>query len=67
MDLHQLHVENGVILEDISEEILATPTPLSESQAFAAEASSSAPEAQAFAPRGDDLDDSGDDEDNEEE
>jgi hypothetical protein len=45
MDLHHLHVENGVILEDNSEEIMATPTLLSESQAFAAGASSSAPPA----------------------
>jgi hypothetical protein len=67
-------VENGVILEDSSEEILATPTPLLESQAFAAGASSSAPPtpiAQAPAPRGDDLDDFGlndeDDDDEEEE
>jgi hypothetical protein len=42
VDLHHLHVENGVILEDSSEEILATPTPLSESQAFAARASAQA-------------------------
>jgi hypothetical protein len=63
VDLHHLRVENGVILEDSSEEILATPTPLSESQAFAAGASSSAPPtpiAQAPAPGGDDLDDFGD-------
>jgi hypothetical protein len=63
MDLHHLHVENGVILEDNSEEILAIPTLLSESQAFAAGASSSAPPAplaQAPAPGGDDPDDSGD-------
>jgi hypothetical protein len=61
MDLHHLRVENGVILEDNSEEILATPTPLSESQAFAVGASSSAspaPVAQALAPGGDDPDDS---------
>jgi hypothetical protein len=31
VDLHQLHVENGVILEDSSEEILAIATLLSES------------------------------------
>jgi hypothetical protein len=43
LDLHQLHVENGVILEDSSEEILATPTPLSESQAFVLGSSSSSP------------------------
>jgi hypothetical protein len=63
MELHHLHVGNGVILEDSSEDILATPTPLSESHAFATGASSSAPPVpapQAPAPRGDDLDDSGD-------
>ena len=63
VDLHHLHVENGVILEDSSKEILATPTPLSKSQAFAAGASSSAPPApapQAPAPGGDNPDDSGD-------
>jgi hypothetical protein len=43
VELHHLHVENGEILEDNSKEILATPTPLSESHAFAARASSSAP------------------------
>jgi hypothetical protein len=55
VELHHLHVENGVILEDSSEEILATPTPLSESHAFAAGASSSAPPLpapQALAPGG---------------
>jgi hypothetical protein len=70
MDLHHLRVENGVILEDSLEEILATPTPLSESQAFDVGASSStppAPVAQAPAPRGDDPDDSGDGGDDEEE
>jgi hypothetical protein len=63
VDLHHLHVENGVILEDSSKEILATPTLLSKSQAFAAGASSSAPPApapQAPAPGGDNPDDSGD-------
>jgi hypothetical protein len=63
VDLHHLRVENGVILEDSSGEILVTPSPLSESQVFAARASSSAPPAlvaQAPAPRGDDSDDSGD-------
>jgi hypothetical protein len=57
-------------LEDNSEEILATPTPLSESHAFIAGASSSVPPilvAQAMVPRGDDPDDSDDDEDKEEE
>jgi hypothetical protein len=70
VDLHHLRVENGVIPEDSSEEILATPTPLSESLAFAAGASSSAPPApavQAPAPGGDNPDDSGDDEDDDEE
>jgi hypothetical protein len=70
MELHHLQVRNGVILEDSSEEILATPTSLSESDAFATWASSSAPHvpvAQALAARGDDPDDSGDDEDDDEE
>jgi ribosomal protein L12E/L44/L45/RPP1/RPP2 len=65
VNLHHLRVENGVILEDSSEEILVTPTPLSESQAFAARASAQAP-----ALGGDDPDDSGDggeDDDEEEE
>jgi hypothetical protein len=69
VELHHLQVRNGVILEDSSEEILATPTPLSESHAFAAGASSSAPPVpvvQASAPRGDDLHDSGEDEDDKE-
>jgi hypothetical protein len=69
MELHYLQVRNDVILEDSSEEILATPTSLKESDAFAAGASSSAPSvsvAQAPAPRGDDPDASGNDEDNEE-
>jgi hypothetical protein len=67
--LPHLHVENGVVLEDNSEEFLSTPTPLAESLAFVARASSSAtPAVQAPAPRGEDLDDSGDhDEDEEEE
>jgi hypothetical protein len=70
VELHHLHVENGVILEDNSEEILATPTSLSESHAFAAGTSSSALPvlvAQALAPRGDDPDDSGDGEDDDDE
>jgi hypothetical protein len=70
VELHHLRVENGVIFEDSSEEILETPTTLSESDAFAAGASSSAPHvpaAQASTPGGDDSDDSGDDEDDEEE
>jgi hypothetical protein len=41
VELHHFHVENGV--ENSSEEILATPTLLSESNAFAAGASSSVP------------------------
>jgi hypothetical protein len=60
VDLHHLRVENGVILEDSSEEILVTPTLLSESLAFAAGASSSAPPApavQAPAPGGNNPDD----------
>jgi hypothetical protein len=64
VDLPHLHVENGVVLEDNSVEFLLTPTPLAESLAFAAGASSSAPLApavQAPAPRGDDLNDFGDD------
>jgi hypothetical protein len=70
VELYHLHVENGVTLEDNSDEILATPTLLSKSHAFAAGASSSAPPVpapQAPAPGGDDLDDSGDggDEDDE--
>jgi hypothetical protein len=70
MDLHHLLVENGVILEDNSEEILVTPTLLLESLAFAVGASSSAPQApaaQAPAPAGDDPDDSGDGGDDEDE
>jgi hypothetical protein len=64
LELHHLHVRNGVILEDSSEEILATPTSLSEFHAFVAGASSSAPPvpvAQSPAPGGDDPDDFGDD------
>jgi hypothetical protein len=34
VELHHLCVENEVIFEDSSEEILATPTPLSESDAL---------------------------------
>jgi hypothetical protein len=45
VDLHHHHVENGVILEDSLEEILATPTSLSGSLAFAVVASSLAPPA----------------------
>ena len=70
MELHHLHVENGVILKYNSEEILATPTMLLESHAFAAGASSlapPAPAAQAPAPGGDDPDDSGDGGDDEDE
>jgi hypothetical protein len=64
VDLPRLRVENGVILEDSSEELLPTPTPLVESLAFATGSSTSAPPApavQAPAPGGDDLDDFGDD------
>jgi hypothetical protein len=70
VELHHLSIRNDVILEDSSEEILAIPTPLLESHAFAAGASSSAPPvpvAQAPAHRGDDLDESGDDEDDDKE
>jgi hypothetical protein len=70
VDLPRICVENGVILEDGSEELLPTPTPLAESLAFAAGSSSSAPPApavQASAPGGDDLDNSGDDDEDEEE
>jgi hypothetical protein len=70
VDLHQLCVENGVILKENLEAILATPTPLPGSQDFAARASSSAPPApvaQAPAPRGEDPDDSGDGGEGEEE
>jgi hypothetical protein len=59
-------VENGVILEDSSEEQLLTPTPLAKSLALAARSSTSAPPAPAVqdpAPGGDDPDDSGDDDD----
>jgi hypothetical protein len=64
VELHHLHVENGVILEYSLEEILATPTLLSKSNVFVVGASSSAPPvpvAQASAPEGDDPDYSGDD------
>jgi hypothetical protein len=70
MELHHLSMKNGVILEDSSEEILATPTPLSESHDFAAGASSSVPPvlvSQAPALGGDDPDDSGDEDDNDKE
>jgi ribosomal protein L12E/L44/L45/RPP1/RPP2 len=70
MELHHVQVRNGVIVQDSSEDILATPTLSSEFDAFTAGASSSAPPvpvAQASTPRGDDPDDSGDDEDNNEE
>jgi hypothetical protein len=66
VDLPQIRVENGVILEDSLEEQLSTPTPLAESLAFVARSSTSAPPApavQAPAPGGDDPDDSGDDDD----
>jgi hypothetical protein len=57
-------VENGVVLEDSSEEFLPTPTLLSESLAFAVGASTlatPAPAVQAPSPGGDDPDDSNDD------
>jgi hypothetical protein len=57
VDLPRIRVEHGVILEDSSEELLPTPTPLVESLAFAARSPTSAPPApavQAPAPRGDD-------------
>jgi hypothetical protein len=66
VDLPHIRVENGVILEDSSEEQLPTPTPLAESLAFAAGSSTSAPPApavQAHALGGDDPDESGDDDD----
>jgi hypothetical protein len=64
VDLPRIRVEHGVILEDSSEELLSTPTPLAESLAFTARSSTSAPPppaVQAPAPGGDDSDDSGDD------
>jgi hypothetical protein len=64
VDLPRIRVEHGVILEDSSEELLPTPTPLAESLAFAARSSTSAPPApavQALAPGGGDPDDSRDD------
>jgi hypothetical protein len=71
VDLPRIRVENGVILEDSSEEFLPTPTPLAQSLAFTARSLASALPAlavQAPAPGGDDPDDSGDDdEDNVEE
>jgi hypothetical protein len=71
VDLPRIRVENGVILEDISEEFLPMPTPLAESLAFADGSSASAPPTpavQAPAPGGGDPDDSGDDyEDDDEE
>jgi hypothetical protein len=47
VDFPRIRVENGVILEDISEEFLPTPTSLAESLAFAAGSLSSAPPASA--------------------
>jgi hypothetical protein len=70
MEIHHLHVRNGVILEDSSEEILVTLTPLSESHAFVVGASSLVPlvpVSQAPALGGDDPDDSSDEEDDDEE
>jgi hypothetical protein len=69
VDLPHIRVENGVILEDSSEEFLPMPTPLAESLAFAAGSSASAPPApavQALAPGGDDSDDSDDDDEDDE-
>jgi hypothetical protein len=69
VDLPRIRVENGVILEDSSEEFLPTPTPLVESLAFAARSSASAlvaPAVQAPAPGGDDPDDSSDDDEDDE-
>jgi hypothetical protein len=57
-------------LEDNSEELLSTPTPLAESLAFAARSSTSAPPApaiQAPAPGGNDPNDSRDDDDDDDE
>jgi hypothetical protein len=70
MNLPRIRVENGVILEDSSEEFLPTPTPLVESLAFAVGSSSSAlpaPALQAPAPGGDDPDDPGDDDEDDDE
>jgi hypothetical protein len=64
VDLPRIRVEHGVILEDSSEELLSTPTPLAESLTFAARSSTSAlpaPAVQATTPGGDDPDDSRDD------
>jgi hypothetical protein len=60
VDLPRIRVENGVILEDSSEESLPTPTPLAESLAFTTGSSASAPPApavQASALGGDDPND----------
>jgi hypothetical protein len=70
VDLPRIRVENGVILEDSSEEFLHTPTPLAKSLAFTGGSSASAPPApvvQAPAPRGNNPDDSGDDDEDVEE
>ena len=64
VDLPRIRVERGVILEDNLEELLPTPTLLTESLAFAARSSTSAapaPAVQAPTPGGDDQDDFGDD------
>jgi hypothetical protein len=71
-DHEELHhpVGGNVIVEDYSEEFLATPAPLPALHAFVAGASSLAPHvpiAQAPALVGDDHDDSGDDEGNDDE
>jgi hypothetical protein len=63
-ELYHLVGGNGVILENSSDEILATPTQPPTPHAFATGASSSTPPvlvAQAPTPAGDDPDDSGDD------
>jgi hypothetical protein len=69
VDLPRIRVEHRVIMEDISEELLPTSTPLAESLAFAARSSTSAPPApvvQAPGPGDDDPDDSRDNDDDEE-
>lgn len=64
-EMHHPVGGNGVIVEDSSEKVLATPALSPTLHAFAAGASSSAPHvavAQVPTPRGDDPDDSDDDE-----
>jgi hypothetical protein len=70
VDLPLIRVENGVILEDSSEEFLSTPTLLVESVAFVVGSSTSAqvaPAIQAPAPGGNDPDDSCDDDEDDDE